>query len=111
LVPIALHPEDATGQNLMAAKKAAKSRVGRMIRRPPAQNSLQDTSKNLPIVGIGASAGGLRAFEQFFANMPPDSGMAFVLVSHLDPSHASCWNKSCGRIGRSTNTSWNMTFL
>ena len=42
-----------------------------------------------PIVGIGASAGGLEAFEQFFRHIPPDSGMAFVLVSHLDPDHAS----------------------
>ena len=40
-------------------------------------------------MGVGASAGGLEAFEQFFRHVPPDSGMAFVLVSHLDPSHAS----------------------
>ena len=38
---------------------------------------------------MGASAGGLKAFEQFFANMPPESGVGFVLVPHLDPSHAS----------------------
>ncbi len=44
---------------------------------------------NFPIVGIGASAGGLEAFEQFFTNMPSDSGMAFVLVQHLDPTHPS----------------------
>lgn len=42
-----------------------------------------------PIVGIGASAGGLEAFELFFHNMPANSGMAFVLVPHLDPTHAS----------------------
>jgi len=42
-----------------------------------------------PVVGIGASAGGLEAFEEFFRSLPPDSGMAFVLVSHLDPSHES----------------------
>jgi len=42
-----------------------------------------------PIVGMGASAGGLEAFEQFFRSVPPDSGMAFVLVSHLDPDHVS----------------------
>ena len=42
-----------------------------------------------PIVGIGASAGGLEALEQFFRHAPADSGMAFVLVQHLDPSHAS----------------------
>jgi two-component system CheB/CheR fusion protein len=42
-----------------------------------------------PIVGLGASAGGLEAFEQFFRNVPSESGMAFVLVQHLDPSHSS----------------------
>jgi len=44
---------------------------------------------NFPIVGIGASAGGLEAFELFFKTIPPESGMAFVLVPHLDPGHAS----------------------
>src|ERR1700722_7845137 len=41
------------------------------------------------IVGIGASAGGLGAFKAFFAEMPADSGIGFVLVQHLDPSHKS----------------------
>ena len=39
------------------------------------------------IVGIGGSAGGLEAFEDFFRRMPEDSGMAFVVVQHLDPTH------------------------
>jgi two-component system CheB/CheR fusion protein len=44
-----------------------------------------------PVVGIGASAGGLAAFESFFSGMPPDAdpGMAFVLVQHLAPDHKS----------------------
>ncbi|MDP2020561.1 MAG: chemotaxis protein CheB [Hydrogenophaga sp.] len=42
-----------------------------------------------PVVAIGASAGGLEAFEQFFSAMPADSGMGFVLVQHLDPAHSS----------------------
>ncbi len=42
-----------------------------------------------PIVGIGASAGGLEAFEAFFRACLPDMGMAFVLVSHLAPDHHS----------------------
>ena len=42
-----------------------------------------------PIVGVGASAGGLEAFGQLLANLPPDTGMAFVLVQHLDPQHES----------------------
>jgi len=40
-----------------------------------------------PVVGIGASAGGLEALEAFFRNMPPDPGMAFVVVQHLDPTY------------------------
>ncbi len=44
---------------------------------------------DFPIVGIGASAGGLEAFEQFFKHMPSNAGIAFVLIPHLDPSHAS----------------------
>lgn len=38
------------------------------------------------IVGIGASAGGLVALEDFFRNTPCDTGMAFVVVQHLDPT-------------------------
>src|ERR1035438_10273490 len=48
-------------------------------------------SKLFPVVGIGASAGGLGAFEAFFSGMPADrdTGMAFVLVQHLAPDHKS----------------------
>ena len=42
-----------------------------------------------PIVGVGASAGGLDAFTQLLKHLPADSGMAFVLIQHLDPTHAS----------------------
>ena len=41
------------------------------------------------VVGIGASAGGLKAFTEFLEQMPPDSGFAFVLIQHLDPHHPS----------------------
>src|SRR5436853_5884849 len=40
-----------------------------------------------PVVGIGASAGGLQAFQALFSGMPADSGMSFVLVQHFDPRH------------------------
>lgn len=42
-----------------------------------------------PVVGIGASAGGLEAMEELFGNMPADTGMAFVVVTHQHPGHAS----------------------
>ncbi len=57
-------------------------------------------AESFPVVGIGASAGGLEAFEEFFAKMPPDSGMAFVLVPHLDPSHASMMSDLLRRVTR-----------
>jgi len=40
-----------------------------------------------PIVGIGASAGGLETLNVFFSIMPPDSNMAFVVIQHLSPRH------------------------
>ena len=44
---------------------------------------------DFPIVGIGASAGGLDACKAFIGALPPVTGMAFLLVQHLDPSHDS----------------------
>jgi two-component system CheB/CheR fusion protein len=47
---------------------------------------IKKDTEQFPIVGIGASAGGLEALEQFFHNMPENSGMAFVIIQHLDPN-------------------------
>ena len=49
----------------------------------------QQKNKPACIVGIGASAGGLDALEQFFDNMTADSGMAFVVIQHLSPDFKS----------------------
>ncbi|MBN1532953.1 MAG: PAS domain-containing protein [Spirochaetes bacterium] len=58
---------------------------------PPETDTIIAPEKNFPIVGIGASAGGLSAFEAFFSGMPADRdpGMSFVLVQHLAPDHKS----------------------
>jgi len=55
-----------------------------------------------PVVGIGASAGGLAAFEAFFSGMPAhtDPGMAFVLVQHLAPDHKSILSELIKRYTR-----------
>ena len=44
---------------------------------------------SFPIVGLGASAGGLDAFRRLLAALPPSTGMALILIQHLDPTHAS----------------------
>ncbi|GET34521.1 chemotaxis protein CheR [Prolixibacter bellariivorans] len=60
---------------------------------------LAETSKStFPIVGIGASAGGLEALEQFFENMPENNGMAFVVIQHLDPDHVGIMPELLQRI-------------
>ena len=74
-------------------KASAKPAAEHGQQAPPPQAVVDDSPEavvaDFPIVGIGASAGGLEAFEQFFRACPADTGMAFVLVPHLDPSHAS----------------------
>ena len=58
----------------------------------------KSSSGSHPIVGIVASAGGLEAFKKFFSAMPADSGLAFVLVPHLDPSHESMMVDLLGKL-------------
>ena len=101
------------GKPLMAAKKRGKKRTTasgsakppsqpkRPIGVPESSDELSPTPTTddasasegsrleLPVAGLVASAGGLDAFKKFFTVMPADSGIAFVLVPHLDPTHAS----------------------
>jgi two-component system CheB/CheR fusion protein len=60
------------------------------VRPPTPEDQGADPSmSSFPIIGIGASAGGLQAFEAFFDNMPSETGIAFVIVQHLDPTRES----------------------
>lgn len=68
-----------------------KSRVSK-VASPAARNPTPEAAAHnasFPIVAIGASAGGLEAYTEFFRALPYDLGMAFVVVQHLDPSHHS----------------------
>ncbi|MGY5850649.1 chemotaxis protein CheB [Salegentibacter sp. F14] len=47
------------------------------------------SANKFPVVGVGASAGGLAAFKEFIQAIPKDSGLAYVLVQHLDPERES----------------------
>jgi two-component system CheB/CheR fusion protein len=80
----------AGGGRARGSAKAAKDKAGRAApAEKPARGPVhaEASKRPFPIVGIGASAGGLEALELFLANLPPQSGMAFVIVQHLDPSH------------------------
>jgi chemotaxis response regulator CheB len=61
------------------------------------QAARDDGDPRFPIVGLGASAGGLVALEEFFFTMPSDSGMAFVVVTHQHRTHPSMLADLLGR--------------
>ena len=69
----------------MKSKKA----VSKINAKHPAGKLLVKSNNQFPVVGIGASAGGLDAFKKLLKAIPEDSGMAYVLVQHLDPTHES----------------------
>lgn len=77
----------------MTKKRPVKNSEPQTIEIAPSPTALPQNipAPVFPIVGIGASAGGLAAFEAFFSGMPADAdpGMAFVLVQHLAPDHKS----------------------
>src|ERR1022692_640006 len=78
----------------MARKKAAKktsTRPGSRVMHRNAWDESADGSPALsfPVVAIGASAGGLAAFTALLKALPEKSGMAFVLIQHLEPKHES----------------------
>ena len=73
----------------MVLSKKGKSAPARGA---PEKRPEQKTGKNdgsFPVVGIGASAGGLETIGTFLSNMSPDSGIAFVIIQHLSPQHKS----------------------
>jgi two-component system CheB/CheR fusion protein len=77
-------PGNAAKNNSTAQKKTSEKET--------AEPKAEKEKRGFPIVGIGASAGGLQALENFFAKLPADCNMAFVIVQHLDPHHESLMN-------------------
>jgi two-component system CheB/CheR fusion protein len=76
------------GQRSRGATPVSKNRGGATPGAPGA---------SFPIVGVGASAGGLEAFTQLLGRLPANSGMAFVLIQHLDPTHRSFLGEALAR--------------
>jgi len=71
------------------------------IKSTSAKEKSSDSDNSLfPIVGIGASAGGLEAIELFLENVPENSGMAYIVVQHLDPTHKGMLPELLQRVSR-----------
>ena len=82
------HKKDVTKPSKLKdnSKNTTVIDSNKIVSQPP-----ETDRTGFPVVGIGASAGGLAAFEAFFSGMPANSepGMAFILVQHLAPDHTS----------------------
>ena len=72
---------------MMTGRRA--SQPGQARPQPNGRALAKRESVDFPVVALGASAGGLDAFKKFFDALPANSGMAFVLIQHLDPTHES----------------------
>jgi chemotaxis methyl-accepting protein methylase/signal transduction histidine kinase len=82
----------------MVLRKAKNGRATSARRKKPARAAVANNRRGrrgttaidtFPVVGVGASAGGLDAFKRFFSTIPRDCGVAFVLIQHLDPTRKS----------------------
>ena len=82
-----LRPDGAKGKG-GAEMKSRPSKVASPVDGNPTPEVVVQGA-SFPVVAIGASAGGLDAYTEFFKALPRDLGMAFVVVQHLDPSHQS----------------------
>lgn len=71
--------------------KKVKVKTAGIIKPSHIAQAAHKPNDQFPVIGIGASAGGLKAFEEFFSNIPKNkfTGMAFILVQHLAPDHKS----------------------
>ena len=73
----------------MEKKPKTKKEKDTSPKNASAQDQVKKSKKDFLVVGLGASAGGVKALQEFFATMPSNSGMAFVAILHLSPEHES----------------------
>ena len=88
------------GKKRLSAKSSALQPWGEAVDVSEDQKELELKNRpaSFPIVGIGASAGGLEAFTELLKHLPTDTGMGFVLVQHLDPQHESALTQLLARV-------------
>src|SRR5437773_2807013 len=65
---------------------------------PESPSTPETSASDFPVVGIGASAGGLEAFFQLLNSLPDDLDMGFVFIQHLDPKHESKLSELISRV-------------
>src|SRR5262245_9028466 len=84
-------------RNSSDGKNSPRRKLARVPETNPEPISPDPFGDHCPVVGIGASAGGLEAMTQLLTHLPSDTGMAYVVVQHLDPKHESMLKDILGR--------------
>lgn len=79
----------ATRKPEKKTKDADKTEGTKPVKASKNRRRKGDSPEQFPVIGIGASAGGLEAFSSLFNKMPEDTGMAFILIQHIAPSHVA----------------------
>src|ERR1700704_4809903 len=87
-------------QNRSAVRRRSTARRRTVRARSKRDGATGKKIASCPIVGVGGSAGGFEAATELLQHLPAKNGMAFVIVQHLDPHHAS---KLATLLGRSTH--------
>lgn len=82
------------------SKRKASNAVSSPGKTSSATTAPAEPDNNFPVVGVGASAGGLEAITEMLKALPQNLGMAYVIVPHLDPSHESAMTELLGRATR-----------
>lgn len=85
----------AGGKSVSDSRKKSASGPGKKSAR--GKRAGREARERVPVVAVGASAGGLEAFERFVKNVPASSGAAFIFLQHLDPQHRSTLPHLLGR--------------
>lgn len=86
--PAGAGKKKSTAKKKATAKKAVE-KTAKTTAKIKKTKAVPKIDEGFPIVGLGASAGGLEALEAFFSHMPVDSGIGFVIIQHLSPRHKS----------------------
>src|SRR5215469_4157466 len=84
-----MQSRDEKSGTQMKRKKTSAQRNFNSVKKSQQTAPPKESQNGLLIVAIGASAGGIEAITDLLRNLPSDTGMAFVLIQHLDPTHHS----------------------
>src|SRR5690349_25159227 len=77
--------------------KSGKADGGKGVDADPVKRTSEKPGEEFLVAAVGASAGGVEAFSELMRALPPDTGMSFVLIQHLDPKHHSILSELVSR--------------